>query len=121
MASYYRELIVWRKAMDLVIEVYQVTRDFPNRERFGLTDQLRRAAVSIPSNIAEGQGRRLRKQFASYLRTARGSLQELETQMLIAERLGYARSEKTSPILTRAEEVSRLLSGLLRSLKVDKP
>jgi len=117
MALHYKDLIVWRKAMDLAIEVYQLTKDFPDCERYGLTDQLRRAAVSVPSNIAEGQGRRLRKQFALFLRTARGSIQELETQIMIAERLGYAHADNTAPALLHAEEVSRLLSGLLRSLK----
>jgi len=117
MALHYKDLIAWRKAMDLVVEVYQLTRDFPDCERYGLTDQLRRAAVSAPSNIAEGQGRRLSKQFALFLRTARGSIQELETQIMVAERLGYAQREKTEPVLLHADEVSRLISGLLSSLK----
>ena len=117
MALHYKDLVVWRKAMDLVVEVYRLTNDFPERERYGLTDQLRRAAVSVPSNIAEGQGRRLRKQFALFLRTARGSIQEVETQIMIAERLGYAQADNVGPVLARADEISRLLSGLLRSLK----
>jgi four helix bundle protein len=117
MAINYRDLVVWRKAMDLVVEVYRLTSAFPDSERFGLTDQLRRAAVSVPSNIAEGQGWRLRKQFALFLRTSRGSIQELETQILIAQRLGYTNADSSASVLRLADDVSRLLSGLLRSLK----
>jgi four helix bundle protein len=117
MPIHYRDLVVWRKAMDLAVKVYEFTGDFPESERFGLSVQLRRAAVSVPSNIAEGQGRRLPKQFALFLRNARGSIQELETQIMIAQRLGYMQSDKSESALHHADEVSRLLSGLLRSLK----
>jgi four helix bundle protein len=119
-AAHYRELVAWRKAMDLVVEVYRVTQEFPDCERFGLTDQIRRAAVSVPSNIAEGQGRRLRKSFALHLRIARGSIQEVETQLLIASRLGYLTASRVAPVLALADEVSRLVSGLLRSLGANK-
>src|SRR5580704_12258339 len=104
--------------MSLVEGVYALTGSFPGSERFGLTDQLRRSAVSIPSNIAEGQGRRLSKQFALFLRIARGSVQELETQLLIAARLGYMQEDQVRPLLDLSDEVSRLLSGLLRSLEI---
>ena len=90
MVRHYRELIVWQKAMDLVMRVYEATECFPQRELFGLTNQLRRAAVSIPSNIAEGQGRNTTADFLRFLSIARGSLQELETQILIASRLRYS-------------------------------
>ncbi len=91
----YQELFVWQRAMDLVVRVYEVTESFPHKEQFGLTNQLRRAAVSIPSNIAEGQGRQTTRDFLTYLSIARGSLQEVETQILIATRLDYiAESEK---------------------------
>lgn len=84
---HYSDLIVWQKAMDLVVHVYEVTESFPQREVFGLTNQVRRAAVSIPSNIAEGQGRGTTKDFLHFLAIARGSLQEVETQLLLAYRL----------------------------------
>jgi four helix bundle protein len=120
MVARYKDLVAWRKAMDLVVEVYRLTNGFPECERFGLTNQIRRAAVSVPSNIAEGQGRGMQKAFLLHLRIARGSLQELETQLLIASRLGYSTAEEISFVLALADEVSRVLSGLLRSLKVRK-
>jgi four helix bundle protein len=113
---HYRELVAWQKAMDLVVAIYQVTRTFPRDEQFGLINQLRRASVSVPSNIAEGQGRRLRKQFAMFLRVARGSLQEIDTQLLIAERLGYVNSGELQPVQDRVKEVGRLVSGLLKAV-----
>src|SRR5436853_6958040 len=87
--THYRELIAWQKAMEIVCRIYQLTSSFPAEERFGLTNQLRRAAVSIPSNIAEGQGRGVSRDFARFLRIANGSRQELETQITISIRLGY--------------------------------
>ena len=87
--KHYSELIAWQKAIDLVATVYQATDSFPQREVFGLTNQMRRAAVSVPSNIAEGQGRSTTKDFLHFLSVARGSLQELETQIIIAHRLSY--------------------------------
>lgn len=116
--NHYRELIAWQKGIDLVEAVYRLTRDFPEDERFGLTNQLRRASVSVPSNIAEGQGRRLRKQFVLYLRVARGSLQEIETQLIIAQRLNYVKADVVRPVQELAEDVGRLVAGLLRSLEV---
>jgi four helix bundle protein len=88
----YRELIVWQRAMDLVEEVYKSSRDFPREEVYVLTSQIRRAAVSIPSNIAEGQGRKSTSEFLHYLSIAHGSLREVETQTLIAYRLRYLAS-----------------------------
>ena len=85
----YRELIVWQKAMDLVEAIYRTTARFPKEELYGLTSQIRRAAVSIPSNIAEGQARNTTRDFLHFLAIAYGSLKEVETQVLIAERLGY--------------------------------
>ena len=110
----YRELVVWQKAMETVTEVYRVTQKFPREETYGLTSQIRRAAVSIPSNIAEGQGRLTRGEFRQFLGQAKGSLAELETQILIAQNLGYI--ENPSPLLDRVAEVARLLNGLLNSL-----
>ena len=112
----YQDLIAWQKAMDLVEMVYQATEGFPREEIYGLTSQLRRASVSIPSNIAEGQGRRSSKEFMSFLSIAHGSVRELETQVLIARRLGYLRAAQVEPILHQAAEVGRLIKGLSSSL-----
>jgi four helix bundle protein len=112
----YRELIVWRKAMALVREVYAVTRQVPREELFGLTSQLRRAAVSVPSAIAEGNGRQRRRDYIRFLLIARGSLQEVETQLLIAVDLDYLPAEGASRAMLLADEVSRMLTSLVRSL-----
>ena len=112
----YRELIAWQKAMDLVEQVYLATRSFPREEVYGLCSQVRRAVVSIPSNIAEGQGRQTTKEFAHFLSIAHGSLREVETQVLIARRLKYLKEEETGPIMDLAGEVGRLLNGLKNSL-----
>jgi four helix bundle protein len=112
----YHELIVWQKSMDLVEIIYRETSRFPTDERFGLTNQLRRAAVSIPSNIAEGQCRQTTADFLNFLAIARGSLGELETQVLIAARLKYLRSDARDSLLSAIGEVGRLLSGLRASL-----
>ena len=108
MGKSYRDLVVWQKAMDLVTAVYRITSAFPREEIYGLTSQLRRAAVSVPSNIAEGQGRHGAAEFKHFLRQANGSLMELETQILIAERLEHLRSEEASAVLTRAAEVGKI-------------
>ncbi|MFO0889272.1 MAG: four helix bundle protein [Isosphaeraceae bacterium] len=112
----YQDLIVWQKAMDLVARVYEVSESFPRREMFGLTNQLRRAAVSVPSNIAEGQGRHSTRDFLRHLSIARGSLQEVETQILIAARLNYLTETAIAELLERTAEASRLMSGLSTSL-----
>ncbi len=112
----YRELIAWQKAMDLVVRIYQITESFPKTETFGLTNQMRRAAVSIPSNIAEGQGRSTTKDFMLFLHIARGSLQELETQVTIAQRLGFITEAVHMELTTNIYEIARILSGLLKSL-----
>lgn len=112
-----RDLITWQKAMDLVEMVYQRTMCFPKDERFGLTNQLRRAAVSIPSNIGERQGRRTEKEYANFLSIARGSLNEEETQILIAERLQYLDKSTTQTVLALSAEVGRLITGLMNVLK----
>jgi four helix bundle protein len=112
----YRELIVWQKAMDFVELVYHATARFPKEELYGLTSQLRRGAVSIPSNIAEGQGRETRNEFRRFLSIAYGSLREVETQIMIAERLRYLVETKSSQLLTSAGEIGRLLNGLSTSL-----
>jgi four helix bundle protein len=101
MGDSYKDLIEWRKAMELVTEIYRATREFPRDELYGLTNQLRRAAVSVPSNIAEGQARFSRKEFRHFLSHARGSLVEIETQLTIAQNLGYLNPQLTRPCLPK--------------------
>jgi len=112
----YRDLEVWQKAMDLVELCYAYTKSFPSEERYGLTDQIRRAAVSIPSNIAEGQARQHRKEFVQFLSIAQGSLAELETQIQIAERLGYLNNSTVNEILEKTDQIARMITGLRKSL-----
>jgi four helix bundle protein len=113
----YRELIAWQKAMDVVEAVYKATRQFPKEELFVLTSQMRRASISVPSNIAEGQGRNSTKEFIHHLSISYGSLTELETQILIAERLGYTATDQTATLLKQTAEVGRLLNGLTKALE----
>jgi len=113
----YRELIVWQKAMDLVAAAYRATANFPRTEVYGLTSQIRRAAVSIPSNIAEGQARNTTRDFLHFLAVSYGSLKELETQILIAERLEYIDGHTRDVLVQATTEVARLISGLANSLK----
>ena len=117
MAQHYKDLIAWQRAMDLVDSIYRVTDIFPKREVYSLTDQIRRAAVSIPSNIAEGQAHFREGEFLHYLRHAKGSLAELETQILIAERQTYLTEENCVELLKRMDELSRILSGLINSIR----
>ena len=117
----YQDLVVWQKAMDLVTAVYRITRDWSHEEQYGLTSQVRRAAVAIPSNLAEGHGRSGRREFAHYVSIAYGSLCELETQLLIAERLDYSDAEATESLMNRIAGVRRLTNGLLRSLPSAAP
>ncbi len=114
----YRELIAWQKSVDLVAEIYAITREFPRDEIYGLTSQLRRSAVSVPSNIAEGQGRATKGEFIQFLGHARGSLFELETQIVIAEKLGYLAPQIELQVASRITEVARILNGLLTSLGI---
>jgi four helix bundle protein len=113
---HYRELVAWQKAMDLVEAVYVLTRRFPAEELYGLTNQVRRASVSIPSNIAEGQGRGTPQEFIRFLRIADGSLQEVETQLLVGQRLRYVDAAEVAPLLDLSAEVGRIIGGLLRSV-----
>lgn len=112
----YREQIVWQKAMDYVILVYEATKQFPQAERYMLADQIRRAVVSVPSNIAERQGRKSAKEFQRFLNIARGSLQEVETQIMIAQRLHYLDKAEESKLLSHSTEIARLLNALSCSL-----
>jgi four helix bundle protein len=108
----HRDLIAWQKAMDLVTEIYRVTRNFPKDELYGLVSQLRRAAVSVPSNIVEGYGRNSRKDFHRILGQALGSLLEVETQVEIARNLHYLSEPQTNDLLQRIRRVAQLLNGL---------
>jgi four helix bundle protein len=117
----FENLIAWQKAMDLAEEVYSVTTAFPPDERFGLTSQLRRCAVSIPSNIAEGHGRLTTRDWQHFLGQARGSALELQTQLLIAARLRIGRGPEVDHALTNAQEVARLINGLLKSTRTRQP
>ena len=116
-ASRYQDLRAWQRAIELVERVYAVTSTLPQQEMFGLKSQLRRCAVSIPSNIAEGQGRATRGEFQQLLGHARGSLYELETQIVIAARLGYMAAEDKNSILSESQGLGRILNALIASLK----
>ncbi|MDP4529001.1 four helix bundle protein [Alkalimonas delamerensis] len=109
------DLKVWQLAMDLLVDVYAISKTFPDHEKFGLSSQMQRAAVSIPSNIAEGAGRESKPDFLRFLSIARGSLSELETQLLIAQRLGYI--GEVGAVRIKIREIFSLLKGLMKSLK----
>jgi four helix bundle protein len=115
--SSFRDLIAWQKAMDLAVEVYQLTGTLPEAERFGLQSQMRRAAVSIPSNIAEGNGRLTTKDWQRFLGQARGSANELETQILLSGRLRFVEEPVAERVLLQVEEVGRIVNGLLNSTR----
>jgi four helix bundle protein len=113
----FRDLTVWQQGMQLVEDVYQLSRVLPRDERFGLAMQMRRTAISIPSNVAEGFRRWRRQAYSNHISIALGSQGELETQIEIALRLKYISSTSAASVLRRIEEVGRMLSGLLRSLE----
>lgn len=113
----YKDLVAWQKSMALVTEVYRASQEFPKEEVFGLMSQARRAAVSVPSNIAEGHARTSKKEFQYFLSNARGSLAELETQLTIAHQLAYINETTITQLLNQLWEVARILNGLLSSLK----
>ena len=112
----YRDLIVWQRSMDLVEEVYSLVKSLPKEETYSLADQMRRAAVSIPSNIAEGYGRNAVKDYLRFLNIARGSKHELETQQLICVRLHYLQENDTQRAMTLCSEIGRMLNSLNRKL-----
>jgi len=114
----YRDLTVWQKAMDLSVEVYRLSASFPRDERFRLTSQVTRAAASVPANVAEGNARGTRKDYAHFVSIARGSLAETETFILLAVRLGYIDNAQAAPVLALANEVGRMLN-VLRSRLTD--
>ena len=120
MGNSYRDLEVWQRAMDLVVACYGLTKAFPPSELYGLTGQLQRAAVSVPASIAEGQARQHIKEFLQHLSIANGSLAELETHILIAERLGYIRGNVIQETLLQSDQVARMIAGLRKFLKSRK-
>jgi four helix bundle protein len=117
MGGTYNDLQVWQAAMDLAEDIYRITKTFPKEETYALTVQLRRAAVSVPSNIAEGKGRSTQKELAQFLCHSRGSLFEIETQINIARRPGYIDVAQADAIRQKTARVGQLLNGLLRSIR----
>jgi four helix bundle protein len=117
MLKNYRELIVWQKSYQLCLDIYRITKGFPKEERYGLTSQIRRAAVSVPSNIAEGYGRKTTLEYIRALYVAYGSNCELETQILLAKDLNYIKNEDAEDILENIREIERMLKALIRSLE----
>ncbi|MGH9448522.1 MAG: four helix bundle protein, partial [Terriglobia bacterium] len=112
----YRELIVWQKGIELGKRIYRLTQEFPSEEKFGLVSQMRRSAVSIPSNVAEGQARHTTKEFIQFVSHAEGSLAELDTQVRLAVELGYCSHGDTAGLSALMEEVRRMLNRLRRNL-----
>ena len=117
----YKDLQVWQKAMDLVVEIYKLVKLLPKEEIYALSDQMRRSAVSIPSNIAEGKGRNSTKEFINFLSIARGSQSELETQLQICLRLNYLNMAEVEGALNLCEEVHKMLNALITKLKSKLP
>ncbi len=113
----FRELKVWQKAMNLVTNIYTNTYKFPQNEQFGLTSQIRRSSISIPSNIAEGFGRNTKNEFARFLRISIGSLFELQTQLEISKNLKFITSEKFDNILSESIEIEKMLKALIKSIQ----
>lgn len=117
----YKDLVTWQKSRELVKHVYEATRAFPAEERFGLTAQAHRASVSIPSNIAEGYGRGTRQNYLRHLRIARGSVYELETQLLLCQDVGLLSDQLAGRLIERADECSRVLNGLMVAVELSLP
>jgi len=117
MRQSYRDLIAWQKAMDFVMDVYRTSKAFPREEMYGLASQLRRSAVGIPTNIAEGQARFSANEFHYFLERARGSLVEVETQLMIAQNLAYFSQEQGKQLFDKANELGKILNGLGGAVK----
>lgn len=116
MVTSHKDLLVWQRSMDLVETVYRITAGFPSGEQWGLVSQMRRAAISVPSNIAEGYGRQATGEYRHHVSIGRGSLLELETQILLAVRLKYLSVEDAEPVLKETDEISRMLATLVSKL-----
>ena len=113
----HRDLDVWKEGIELVVKVYEIVQKFPNEEKYGLVDQIKRSAISIPSNIAEGAARNSKKEFLQFLHISLGSISELETQLIIANRLGFLNNKEIFPLIEK--ERSKLL-GLIKYLRGEK-
>ncbi|HSE48839.1 MAG TPA: four helix bundle protein [Terriglobales bacterium] len=120
MSYSYRDLKAWQKAIELVVHIYELTGPFPKHELYGLTSQMRRAAVSIASNVAEGKGRSSDRDFVHFLTHSRGSVLELETQLIISARLNLISPKQLQEAEKKAQEVGRILNGLIQSLETGK-
>jgi len=116
----YKDMIVWQKSMDLAIEIYKLVKLLPKEEIYALSDQMRRAAVSVPSNIAEGQSRNKTKEFLQFLSIARGSNAELFTQLLICEKVGYLTEKQTMYAKSTSSEISKMLVSLINKLSTEQ-
>jgi len=121
MAQTYRDLVIWQRAVAWATDVYRVSAKFPKEELYGLTTQLRRAVVSIASNVAEGHGRLNGAEFRQFLGIARGSLREAETQLVIARNLGFLVDSQTEPLLNEAEQIGRMISSFIASISTTGP
>jgi len=117
MGKPHHNLEVWKRSLNFVTKVYKITARFPDAEKFGLVSQMRRAAVSIPSNIAEGAARKSKKEFINFLHIAQGSAAELETQILISQNLAFILQPQVDPLLQELEEISKMIIGLQKSLR----
>ncbi|MDP2158300.1 MAG: four helix bundle protein [Nitrospirota bacterium] len=120
MLKTYKDLEVWQKAYTFCIDIYQATKDFPTEEKYGLTSQIRRAVISIPSNIAEGYGRKNLPEYIQFLYIAYGSLCELETQLLLSKDLGYLPDSEKEKLTADISTVERMLKALIRSLEIKR-
>ena len=116
MTQGYRDLVVWQQAMDVAVETYRLTSSFPKEEMFGLTSQMRRAAVSIASNIAEGEGRKSLNEFSHFLGITLGSKSELETQLILSERVNLLKETDTEPIKKSLDDIGKMLTALRRNI-----
>ena len=117
MGQSFKDLVVWQRSVELTTDVYKLTSNFPESERFGLTNQMRRAAVSVASNIAEGYGRLTKGEYVQFLGHARGSCSEIETQIVIAKNLGFGAAQSLDSAETRCNDVGRLLGALIKSIR----
>ncbi|OWV20234.1 four helix bundle protein [Fibrobacter sp. UWB4] len=120
MTQGYRDFVVWQQAMDVAVETYRLTSSFPKEEMFGLTSQMRRAAVSIASNIAEGEGRKSKNEFSHFLGIALGSKSELETQLILSERVNLLKTTDTEPIKKSLDDIGKMLTALRRKIGSQK-
>ena len=120
MTQGYRDLVVWQQAMDVAVETYCLTSSFPKEDMFGLTSQMRRAAVSIASNIAEGEGRKSKNEFSHFLGIALGSKSELETQLILSERVNLLKTTDTEPIKKSLDDIGKMLTALRRKIGSQK-